>query len=83
MGLHDLAARFADLAEEIAGSKKGALEKRRRLIAGARVLLREAVLDHGFELPLIAVRGNTAATLAIVDLRERFKEVAGAEPASR
>lgn len=75
MGLHALAARFADLAEEVAGSKKGTHEKRRRLIAGAKALLREAVLEHGFDLPLVAVRGNDAATLAIVDLRKKLKGV--------
>lgn len=73
MGLHELASRFADLAEEIAASRKGAHERRRRIIAGAKSLLREAVLVHGFDLPLVAVRGNDAATLAIVDLRKKLR----------
>lgn len=80
MGLHGMAERFARLAEEVSGSKKSPHEKRRRLVAGAKALLREAVLDVGFELPLIAVRGNTEATLAIVDLRKKLKGIVSSDP---
>lgn len=80
MGLHVFAERIADLVDEIARSKKNAHEKRRKIIAGTKEVLREAVIEVGFDLAIITVRGNDAATLKLAEARKKLKGIVSSDP---
>ena len=64
-GLTPFAERIAEIADEIARSKKGPAERRRRLIAALQAVLCD-VHDAGIDAAMIAVRDKHEAVNAIV-----------------
>lgn len=71
LGTYGVAEQIANLVDEIAKSKKNAHEKRRRLIAGIKALLPQAVVI-GIDLSLIAVRENTEAVLTLAEVKRKL-----------
>ena len=64
-GLTPFAERIAEIVEEIARSKKGPRDRRRRLIAALQHVLCD-VHDAGVEAAMIVVRDKPEAVNAIV-----------------